>query len=550
MSIAYKPSDFTRSASPDLSKKKVLVIEDFASFRHTLKHMLRSFDITHVDDVATGEEAVAKIATKRYDIILCDYNLGPGKDGQQLLEEIKYREFVNYSTIFMMITAENTMNMFLGAMEYQPDDYLMKPFTKGALEKKIRDLIKKKENVEEIDKAIEKKEFARVIELCDQLIANKVNNLSEVLKLKGEFLIKTENYAEAESFYKKVLTMGNLPWALLGLGRIKFMTGHLHEALEVFEDIISKNKNLMAAYDWLAKTQEKLGNLQEAQQILMEAVQISPRAILRQKALGNLAFANKDLTVAEQALKEAVKQGKHSCFKDPADHVTLAETLVESDQPAEGIAILNEAQKEFADVPDAVLPIAIAESLAYSKMNRREEAKSAARRAAAVLADPDVRIPRESGLNLAKAFLLAGDSEKGREIVRHLVQSNHEDQDFLGGVQDMFTELRMEEKGREIVTAARSEVTRLNNQGVQLVRDGSLEKAIAYFKKAAQTLPENKVINANTAQAIMLHMKKNGTNDSCLKDAMEYINRVKSIDSSYKGISKLLNMYKELAGKE
>jgi DNA-binding response OmpR family regulator len=89
------------------------------------------------------------MAAQRYDIILCDYNLGQGKDGQQVLEEARFREFMSPSTIFVMITAENTMDMFMGVLEYSPDDYLIKPFTKEALGKKLRDLIRKKENLKD-----------------------------------------------------------------------------------------------------------------------------------------------------------------------------------------------------------------------------------------------------------------------------------------------------------------------------------------------------------------------------------------------------------------
>jgi DNA-binding NarL/FixJ family response regulator len=136
----------SEKSSINLKTKKVLVIDDFFNFRLTIKNMLKSFDISDIDDVSTGEEAVRKLSVRKYDIILCDYNLGPGKSGQQVLEEAKFRQYIDYSSVFIMVTAENTMEMILGAAEYEPDDYLMKPFAKEVLEKKIKDLIEKKEN--------------------------------------------------------------------------------------------------------------------------------------------------------------------------------------------------------------------------------------------------------------------------------------------------------------------------------------------------------------------------------------------------------------------
>ena len=66
---------------------------------------------------------------KSYDIVLCDYNLGAGQDGQQLLEELRYRHKLKNTSLFVMITAESSRDMVLGALEYLPDDYLTKPIT-------------------------------------------------------------------------------------------------------------------------------------------------------------------------------------------------------------------------------------------------------------------------------------------------------------------------------------------------------------------------------------------------------------------------------------
>ena len=64
-------------------------------------------------------------------------------------------------------------------------------------------------------------------------------------------------------------------------------------------------------------------------------------------------------------------------------------------------------------------------------------------------------------------------------------------------------------------------------------RTARLTEAIAYFEKAADHLPENKIINANAAQVFMLYMKKNGVNKDQLAQAKTYLDRVRKIDESY-----------------
>jgi CheY-like chemotaxis protein len=62
--------------------------------------MLQSVGVLSIDNAPTGESAIDQIQNNAYDVILCDYNLGDNKeDGQQILEEIKYRELIKLSTI-------------------------------------------------------------------------------------------------------------------------------------------------------------------------------------------------------------------------------------------------------------------------------------------------------------------------------------------------------------------------------------------------------------------------------------------------------------------
>jgi len=541
---------FQPPSTINLKKKKVLVVEDFFNFRLTIRRMLRSFNINDIDEAADGEDAVKKLSYKKYDIILCDYNLGAGKDGQQVLEEAKFRGYIDYSNIFIMVTALNTTDMVMGALEYQPDDYLIKPFTKMTLEKKLRDSIRKKENLKNIERAIEKNDYANAIAICDELIRSNTRNRTELLNLKGEILTKKGDYTEAAVFYEDVLSMGNLPWAMLGLGKSKFITGDYDAAKDIFEKIIAKNDKNVAAYDWLALTHEKMGNPKEAQKVLQDAILISPKAILRQKALGNIAYKNKDYITAEQSFKEAVKQGKHSFFKSPSDYTSLAKVFVERNVPEEGLKVLNDASKEFINSPEAALQISVTESLVYKRMNREKDARKALAKATQLSTTLPDTLPFNVELDFAKAFFLTGNEDSGKAIVRRLIQSNHEDQELISDVQAVFRDLNIAEKGREIISMARNEIIKLNNEGVRLVREGNLSKAIEFFEQAAANLPTNKVINANAAHAIILYMQKNGSESLLLDKAMKYLDRVKNIDPAYKDLENLMKMCNNLSREE
>jgi tetratricopeptide (TPR) repeat protein len=543
--VQKKVPPLTAAAVAELKKKKVLIVEDFNSFRSTVRKMLQSFGLTDVDEAPDGEEAVAKMSRNKYDVILCDYNLGPGKDGQQILEEARACEYIDSSTIFIMATAENTMNMFMGALEYQPDDYLIKPFTKEMLDRKLRDWIDRKRNLKEIEKAAARKDYDKVIALCDELIEQTPKNLSQLLKIKGEILLKKGDYPEAAKFYNKVLAMENLPWALLGLGKIKFFTGHYDEAGEIFQRIIEQNDKIIAAHDWLAKVHQQKGDFQAAQKVLEEAIRISPKAILRQKALGEIALKNDDLAVAEKSFRETVKQGQHSFFKNPSDYTSLAKVLVDRDQPEEGLKVLSNAGKEFTKSPEAMMKIAATEILTLKKMKRNEEAGKALEKVSKLTAQLPGKLSSELELDLAKSLIMAGDEKEGNAIIHRLIQNNHEDEELIANVGTVFKDLNIEDKGQEMIAAARDEVILLNNDGVKQVKEGNLGSAIELFKKAVERLPDNKVINANAAQAFLMFMKKNGNELNLIKTTRDCLNRVKHLDPEYKNLGILLSRYKE-----
>src|SRR3954469_11097199 len=78
----------------DWADKHCLLIDDIAGIRRLLRESLRNLGVKHVDQASSGSEAMGLISRTRYDIILCDYNLDEGKNGQQVLEEARTRNFL------------------------------------------------------------------------------------------------------------------------------------------------------------------------------------------------------------------------------------------------------------------------------------------------------------------------------------------------------------------------------------------------------------------------------------------------------------------------
>jgi tetratricopeptide (TPR) repeat protein len=518
----------------DLRNKKILLVDDFSEFRFSVKKMLQSGGASNIDDVSNGEDAIDRMSRKTYDIVLCDYNLGQDKkDGQQILEEAKHRGFLKTSTIFIMVTAENTMDMVMGAIEYQPDDYMTKPFTKEVLSNRVSRLLDKKAALKDIEKAMSREDYKRVIELCDALLAANPKNAMEIFKIKSDALMLAGQHDEAINILEKVLSSRDLPWARLGIGKIYFLKKNYIEAKDYFQDIIGNYKTYMEAYDWLAKTLVELGDQQTAQKTLEEAVALSPKSILRQRSLGELALKNNDHDTAEKSFKRSVTMGKTSIYKSAKDYTGLAKTIMEAKKnPVDALTILKDAEKDFLSNPEVMMQTSAMEGVIYKKIGHEDKAKEAIAKASAIMDEIGSKVSPEVAMDVAKSFFDVGETEKGQKVMHDVVQNNHDDEEILKKVQDAFNDANLQDVGKEMISSTKQEIIKINNEGVNLVKKGKLSEAIEVFDKAADGLPQNKIVNANAAQALIMIIQKEGKNDKYLYQCKKYLDRFSEINTA------------------
>ena len=530
----------------NLSDKKILIIDDLVAFRNSLKRMLASYGAKSIDEAASGENAIQLLNKTSYDIIFCDYYLGKGKDGQQVLEEVKHNNLISLSTIFIIITVESQLSFVMGAIEYKPDNYMIKPISIMTLERRLRRLITLKSTMVGIEKAIEQENYRDAISLCDESIKKAPKNHYDFLRLEGDLYIKLEEYENARTIYESVLSKRDIPWAQLGLGKVYFFKGDFLEAKELFQNIIDENRMFVEAYDWLAKTFEELGDLEEAQKTVATAINKSPRAILRQKTLANMSYKNHDYNTAENAFKEVIKIGKNSCYKDSTDYTRFARVLSENNLLDQSIKVLEEMPSEFNSDPDVRLQSLTTQGLIYKKNHKDEEAKKAIEEATKLHQDLSLDISIDVSLELAKTCFEMQEKDIATDLLQDIARNNHDDETIINAVQNVFNQGDMGEEGKRILASTMQDLVQLNNHGVQLLNEGKLTEAIDHFQKAAEGLPGNKIININTAQALITYMQKEGKTDELLHLSGKYLDRVKKIDSSYTKYQDLNRSYLDL----
>ncbi len=111
---------------------RVLVIDDERPIRRFLRASLTSHGY-EVVEASTGEEALQMAANERPDVIILDLGL-PDIDGAEVTRQL--REWTQTPIIILSVRERDQDK--IGALDAGADDYLIKPFSVGELNARIR----------------------------------------------------------------------------------------------------------------------------------------------------------------------------------------------------------------------------------------------------------------------------------------------------------------------------------------------------------------------------------------------------------------------------
>jgi DNA-binding response OmpR family regulator len=116
---------------------RILVVEDDERIRLSMRLALEDEGYT-VDDVASGEDAVAHFADDPSELVLIDLML-PGMDGFETCRTLRKQSTVPV----IMVTARSDTHDVVAGLEAGADDYVTKPFVAKELAARIRALLRR-----------------------------------------------------------------------------------------------------------------------------------------------------------------------------------------------------------------------------------------------------------------------------------------------------------------------------------------------------------------------------------------------------------------------
>ena len=509
-----------------LKNKKILIIEDYSVMRRAIKEMLFSLDAQDIHETENGADAISAMEGRQFDMVLCDFNLGKGKNGLHVLEEARYRNLLPYYAVFVMITAEQTPGMVLCAMENKPDEYLTKPFTAQQLLTRLQRNSQKKTYLASVERERANGNLPQAIVNCDKLLESADKKMrSQLLKLRADLAINAGDYLHAKSIYDEVLQQRELNWARLGLGKTIFLLGDQQQAIEIFLKVIEENPMTMEAYDWLGKAYEAIEEHTDAVEIINAAVDLSPQAILRQKKLATIAEKTGKLEIAQDAYKAAIKLGKYSVYKSSSDFTGLAKVYNKSGSAEDALKTLDNLRQAFSNDPETELKASLLETEVYHNMDESKLAEMSFDRARKLTEQLGNQVSKDLRLDMVKACHINNETEEADKILEPLIKNNIDDEAFINEIKDMYESIGLENHAEQLIKQSRKELLDINNKGVSLFKQGKRDDAIKVLEEAIKKMPDNRTINLNMAKILLHDIKVSGYDKDKLKQAGICINR-------------------------
>lgn len=488
---------------------KILVVEDQPLAQNYLKYSLENLGFGGIVFAEKAKTAIEYCSDIEFDLVMCSFNLSKGKDGYQLYEELKERHLIRLSTGFIFISAETEPGLVHSVLELQPDDFLVKPFTLKDLDQRISRVLVRKNRFKDIYKALDKNQYVKAMSLIDNYLADKAyaKSIPQLLRLKGELLLETDEFSRGQRFFISVLKIQKLTWAKIGLIRCLIKLGLEDKAFGQLQLLAQQPSTRLQALELLSEIQFKRKDYNEALESLKKATALSPRNINRQDKLVTVARITHDYESQYKAARDIVKYAKNSLHENPDMYLNVVRSGIDyaltNYSEEQQFRILKQANDYIAELksnfPDADKDEQI--NVINARIHYLKDEKDKAKRLIGELeAGNDEPIDNvEDELDKAKSFHELGFYAQSATLFEKIDEHCQSKMQDETGISDY---IKQEKQQREEIQEGPKE---LNNRAVSNYQRGNYFEAFKAFSQAFALIPNNVSIALNLLQTILNH---------------------------------------------
>jgi DNA-binding response OmpR family regulator/Tfp pilus assembly protein PilF len=531
----------------ELQGLTALVIEPNPSMRASLHNMLSLCGLDRIEDAASSNQAIRALEAKTFDLILCEYLLEGGQDGQQMLEDLRHHRLINASTMFFMVTGEGQFSKVVSAAELMPNDYILKPFAADAMLERIWRALDRRNALLPVHQLVDMGDLRAAIEACETGESAQPRFACDFKRLRAEMHIQAGEPELAEPIYAELWDSRQIHWARLGQAKTLYLRGRHDEAQQMLEELLGKNSRFLDAYDWLARTHEAKGDPAAAQAVLASAVELSPHAVRRLRRLGEVALEAGDIDGAERALKQVVSKTRYSEFRTPEDHARLAQTLVKKGDPVQAAAVIRDLDKSLAGARNTEVCSAIASAALHeftgntARMNASLDSAVNGVRTASGLSN-------DMKMELARTCLEVGKDEQATEVMRDVMR-NAATPGAMARAMRMMEQSGRAELAERLADESRNEVGEMVAAGAALAKRGDFRGAVDLMLEAVGKLPDNAQVAFNAAVAVLKCLENEGWDDALGRRALALVATVRRLDPANSKLNALAGLHQDILKK-
>ena len=532
----------------DFSLISVLVVDANSGMRSQLRSMLAGFGVERVQFAVSASMAIRRLQDARFDVVLCEYNLGDGQDGQHLLEDLRHQEIIPLDTLFIMVTGERNYERVVSTAELVPNDYVLKPLAAFSLKERLEQTLAKRKVFMPAYRQLAQSNVVGAIAALRAAVERHPRYRTDLQRLLAEQHLSIGQLDEAETLYRKIDAAHHLPWAQLGIARTLVLKKQYVDAEALLTMLVEHHENFIAAYDLLAQCQLAEHRPEEALKTLEVATRRSPHRVKRMRKVGEVAISVGDNERATAVMAEVVRKGKYSDFRNPEDHVRLVQAQVGCGKVDEAQATIRDLERSMAGKDATSVCSALARAMVASGQGQAGAARAALLEGIQLSGE---HLPISGSLQqeLIKACFDNDLEAEGSALVLDLLR-NSTDDETIDGMRAALKARGRESLAEHLEQSNREEVRQLVAAGAAKAKAGDFDGAVQEMMGAVRRMPGNTHVLFNAALALLRHVEHRGWNERFASQAGALIRRAHKADPTNPRLAAISAFMYELIEKQ
>ncbi len=183
---------------------QILVVDDDKQFRDLLSKVLREMGGFSVEESESAEEALQRIQSEMFDLVLVDLNL-PNMDGLELITQLVNRK---PEILTILVTGAASIDSAVEAMKRGASDYLTKPFELEEMLDRVRKVLYEKKRFVSIEDRSQSCSFSW------QKLKEMKENQTEFWAGDGFTRLRLVEVNDRDEIIHMITTEGRLTWPL------------------------------------------------------------------------------------------------------------------------------------------------------------------------------------------------------------------------------------------------------------------------------------------------------------------------------------------------